>query len=293
MTEPGLNGWDSPWPWSSVASWHPSSSKPTGGRRLMNLVLTFWNLSPYWCGLSFQKLGTDSETACCCYWLDFTSFSCLSPASCGGQGPCTAPSPQHDAPTLTEVLILLTAALPGEPTVGWVPRGQVTWVSQGVWLLWIRCCDITFCVTPLNSDTTLEADITHYSYFIDEERSIYRGSKVTCQQTRPILNLPLDQCSLPGGNTQEKNESHNSRSVAVIHMIFGQQNYVTWISGYVSLLQHPHTRLYFFFNMTRMALQNIHLSLLTQIPLIALWYPQCWWPVSGIPYIISKIKSEC
>lgn len=159
----------------------------------------------------------------------------------------------------------------------------------------IRGCGITFCVTPLNSDTTLEAGITHYSYFIDEERSIYRGSKVTCQQTRPILNLPLDQCSLPGGNTQEKNESRNSRSMAIIPMIFGQQNYVTWISGYVSLLQHPHTRLYFFFNMTRRALQNIHPSLLTQIPLIALWYPQCWWPVSGIPYssIISKIESEC
>ena len=118
-----------------------------GGQGWMRLVLAFWDLSSYGHGLSFQKWYQVCNQASC-YQLDFTSFSHLSPASCGRQGPCTDLSPQHDAFMLVEVLILLTSAVHEELPVSWAPCGQVTWVSRGVWLLWIRCCGITLCHLP-------------------------------------------------------------------------------------------------------------------------------------------------
>lgn len=41
MTKLGLKCWDSPWLWTSVASWHPFSRK-TMGDGWMSLVLAFW-----------------------------------------------------------------------------------------------------------------------------------------------------------------------------------------------------------------------------------------------------------
>ena len=111
----------------------------------------------------------------------FTSFSHLSPASCGKQGPCTDLSPQHNAFMLVEVLILLRYAVHAELPASQAPCGRITWVSWGVWLLWIRCCGVTFSVTSLNSDPTLRGRYHSLLRFYYEERSIYRGSKVTCQ----------------------------------------------------------------------------------------------------------------